>query len=159
MSNHPEWVTRGKTVRQVINELHSFADQELEVQISVDGGITQRPISLVAKSDGVALLKNCEDSFAEVVETESPGASAEKMLAHAVYEIRVLLASYLGSQNEAAPDVRQAAHLAYAVHNVALGVLNDEAVSLSVAHGAIEAVDKLFGSDFSGSFAGGERGV
>lgn len=61
MSIHPEWVTRGKTVRQLIEELQSFENQDLEVRISVDGGTTSKCISLVGKSDGAVLLKNCED--------------------------------------------------------------------------------------------------
>ena len=40
-----------------------------------------------------------------------------RLLAQAVYEIRLLLAGYLGSQSTADNAVRQAAHLAYALHN------------------------------------------
>lgn len=36
-----------------------------------------------------------------------------KLIASALYEIRLLLGSYLGSENEAPADVRIAAHLAY----------------------------------------------
>ncbi len=60
MSTPPEWITRGKTVRQLIEELKSFADQDLEVRISVDGGATHKCISLVGKSDGKAVLFNYE---------------------------------------------------------------------------------------------------
>lgn len=42
-----------------------------------------------------------------------------KVLAQAIYEIRVLLSGYLGSENEGELPVRQAAHLAYALHNQA----------------------------------------
>ena len=38
----PEWIGRGKTVAQLIQELHSFEDQSLEVRISV----TVRPSHL-----------------------------------------------------------------------------------------------------------------
>ncbi|MEY4754860.1 MAG: hypothetical protein RJA44_2535 [Pseudomonadota bacterium] len=61
MSTHPDWVMRGKTVRQLIQELQSFEDQDLEVRLSVDGGTTTQCISLVCKSNGAALLMNCED--------------------------------------------------------------------------------------------------
>ena len=60
MSFHPEWVTRGKTIKGLIAELQSFEDQDLEVRISVDGGKTHMCISLVAKQDGKAVLRNLE---------------------------------------------------------------------------------------------------
>jgi hypothetical protein len=60
MSKDPAWVTQGKTIRQLISELQSFEDQEMEVRISTDDGETTRCISLVTKSSGMALLKNCE---------------------------------------------------------------------------------------------------
>lgn len=43
----PAWVVRGKTIRQLIKELQSFEDQDLFVEISLDGGDTHKPISLV----------------------------------------------------------------------------------------------------------------
>ncbi len=60
MSNQPEWITRGKTIRQLIKELNSFEDQDLEVRISLNGGDTHRCISIVEKIDGNAVLVNCE---------------------------------------------------------------------------------------------------
>jgi len=57
----PEWTSRGKTVAQLIRELQSFADQGLEVRISVDAGATSFPVSLVGKVEGkYAVLKNCQ---------------------------------------------------------------------------------------------------
>ena len=47
---------------QLIEELRTFEDQEMEVRISIDGGATSLPISLVGKVDGkFAMLKNCEN--------------------------------------------------------------------------------------------------
>lgn len=61
---NPEWVTRGKTIKQLIAELKSFENQDLEVKISIDGGDSFKCISLVGKSNegGVQFcgLKNCE---------------------------------------------------------------------------------------------------
>lgn len=57
-----DWTSRGKTVAQLIAELQSFSDQNLEVRISVNQGKTSVPISLVGKCGDVALLKNCEDA-------------------------------------------------------------------------------------------------
>lgn len=47
----------------------------------------------------------------------------EQVLAFAVYEIRLLLASHLGSGNQSDLSIRAAAHLAYALHNQADAVL------------------------------------
>lgn len=57
---HPDWVSRGKTIRQLIKELQSFENQDLLVEISVDGGDTRKPISLVKKSGKTCLLVNSE---------------------------------------------------------------------------------------------------
>lgn len=53
------WKVRGKTIRQLIRELQSFENQDLEVRISVDDGDTHKPISLVGKTDGICLLTYC----------------------------------------------------------------------------------------------------
>ncbi|MNJ05317.1 hypothetical protein D3C73_1665620 [compost metagenome] len=51
-----EWTTRGKTIAQLIQELKSFEDQQMVVEISIDGGESTHPISLVGKSEGRCLL-------------------------------------------------------------------------------------------------------
>ncbi|GAA4348527.1 hypothetical protein GCM10023165_34440 [Variovorax defluvii] len=56
----PPWVARGKTIRQLIKELQSFENQDLLVEISLDGGNTHKPISLVKKSKQTCLLVNSE---------------------------------------------------------------------------------------------------
>ena len=56
----PEWITYGKTIRKLIDELQSFENQDLEVRISLDGGETHKPISLLKKSRGYCLLVNSE---------------------------------------------------------------------------------------------------
>lgn len=56
----PEWVSRGKSIRQLIKELQSFENQELLVEISIDDGETSKPISLVKKSGELCLLVNSE---------------------------------------------------------------------------------------------------
>lgn len=59
----PDWTSRGKSVAQLIEELRTFEDQGMEVRISIDGGATSLPISLVGKSEGkFAVLKNCQDT-------------------------------------------------------------------------------------------------
>jgi pentose-5-phosphate-3-epimerase len=56
----PDWATRGKTIRRLIQELESFENKDLLVEISLDGGCTHKPISLVKKSGLVCLLVNSE---------------------------------------------------------------------------------------------------
>lgn len=56
----PAWVVRGKTIQQLIKELQSFENQDLFVEISLDGGDTHKPISLVKKSGQTCLLVNSE---------------------------------------------------------------------------------------------------
>ena len=59
---NPEWTTRGKTIAQLIQELLTFEDQNMEVRISLDHGSTSFPISLVGKSNNnYAVLSNCQD--------------------------------------------------------------------------------------------------
>jgi len=60
MNHPPDWVTRGKTIKHLIEELRTFEDQNLEVRISLDEGETHKPISLVGKRDGFCILMNCE---------------------------------------------------------------------------------------------------
>jgi hypothetical protein len=38
--NNPEWVLKGKKISQLIEELQSFENQDLLVEISLDGGNT-----------------------------------------------------------------------------------------------------------------------
>lgn len=61
IKNQPNWVTRGKTISQLIQELQSFENQDLEVRISFDvDGATHKPISLVGKYGDYCILVNCE---------------------------------------------------------------------------------------------------
>ena len=59
-NKNPEWITRGKNIRELISELKSFGNQELEVRISLDDGETHKSISIVEKSDGFCVLVNSE---------------------------------------------------------------------------------------------------
>ena len=71
-----------------------------------------------------------------------------KILAFAVYELRLLLAGYLGSEAVGDPAVRAAAHLAYSLHNQALAVLEGKTFSTSEAEASIAHVDRLCGENF-----------
>ena len=71
-----------------------------------------------------------------------------KILAFAVFELRLLLAGHLGSNADGEPATRAAAHLAYALHNQALAVLEDKPFDTAEAVEAIAKVDKMFGENF-----------
>ena len=57
----PAWVTHGKTIRQLIEELKSFENQDLEVRVSLDYGDTHHTISIVEHLEGkYCVLVNAE---------------------------------------------------------------------------------------------------
>ena len=56
----PEWVTRGKTIRELIEELRTFEDQDAEVRMSLDYGKTHHGISIVERHGAVCVLVNAE---------------------------------------------------------------------------------------------------
>ena len=71
-----------------------------------------------------------------------------QILAFAVYELRLLLAGQLGPDSKAEPAVRAAAHLAYALHNQALAILEGRSFEPGQAIEAIRNVDYKFGENF-----------
>lgn len=70
-------------------------------------------------------------------------------MAFAVYELRLLLAQHLGSDASGETSVRTAAHLAYALHNQALAVLDGKSFDSNQAIEAVAAVDRTFGETFA----------
>ena len=73
-----------------------------------------------------------------------------KMMAAAIYEIRILLSSYLGSKNEGDPSVRLAAHLSYALHNQAEEFMDGKTdFDLESAYGRIKGAEKIVGYEFA----------
>ena len=83
-----------------------------------------------------------------------PSPSQAQILAQAVYEIRQLLSGYLGSEATGDIDARKAAHLAYALHNEALAVLDGKTYNEQYAISKVGAVDAMFNESFSSRFAG-----
>lgn len=71
------------------------------------------------------------------------------LLARAIQEIRVLLSSYLGSQSSADLSVRAAAHLAYALHNEALAVIDGGSYSVENALQKITAAERMLKTSYS----------
>lgn len=54
-------VNRGKTIRNLIKELLSFEDLDMEVRISINGGDTHKNIGLVGKVGGKCVLINFDE--------------------------------------------------------------------------------------------------
>ena len=78
--------------------------------------------------------------------------SQAKILAQGIYEIRLLLAGYLGSQNAGDAAVRRAAHIAYALHNEALAITEGGTFDCAKAVDKIRAVDGMFAETFTPRF-------
>lgn len=66
-----------------------------------------------------------------------------QLLAAALYEVRLLLGAYLGSNNDADESIREAAHLSYALHNEAEAVSRGGDFDLDAAIRRVEAIDKI----------------
>ncbi|WP_229489157.1 hypothetical protein [Pseudoduganella namucuonensis] len=66
-----------------------------------------------------------------------------QLIANAMYEIRLLLSSYIGSENDAQLDVRVAAHLAYALHNEALALVEGKGFDVNAALRKVAAIDNI----------------
>ena len=69
-----------------------------------------------------------------------------------VFEIRVLLSGYLGSENDGELVVRQAAHLAYALHNQALAVLEGRTFDVADSIAGLEFADRVLAAGFTDRF-------
>jgi len=73
-----------------------------------------------------------------------------RLLASALYEIRILLSDYLGSHHDGDQNVREAAHLSYALHNDALAVLEGSEFDLEAAKKRIQSISGIIsGSELS----------
>ncbi len=58
---YPAYVTKGKTVRQLIKELLTFENLDVEARISFDAGETHKPISILHNRNGkYAIIVNSE---------------------------------------------------------------------------------------------------
>ncbi len=76
-----------------------------------------------------------------------------ELLAAAIYEIRELLPNYLGSENDADDSVRLAAHLAYALHNDALAILEGGgAFDVRAAKARIKQAEIVVGGEYADGF-------
>lgn len=76
-----------------------------------------------------------------------------RLIANALYEIRLLLSPYLGSENDASRDVRLAAHLAYALHNEAAALIDSEKFDVEAALRKVAAIDNTVPGNDGGRLA------
>jgi hypothetical protein len=58
-ADQPEWINKGKSITQLIKELGSFENQNLEVRLTFDGGESHKPISILTRRDGYAMIEYC----------------------------------------------------------------------------------------------------
>ena len=75
-----------------------------------------------------------------------------KLIALALYEIRLLLSSKLGSENDADKSTRVAAHLSYALHNEALAVIEGKDFNIEEALSKIKSIDSILSEKYSKHF-------
>jgi hypothetical protein len=77
-----------------------------------------------------------------------------KVLAQAVYELKGLLANHLGNRDPETQCESVSAHLAYALHNEALAIIEDrpEDFNVDVAINKIKRVDEMYGEQFGDRF-------
>ena len=77
-----------------------------------------------------------------------------KILAQAVYDLRLLLSNHLGSPFEGASSEKIAAHLSYALHNDALAIIRnrEEDFDIEKTIKTLNHLDSLFGNEPNSCF-------
>lgn len=66
-----------------------------------------------------------------------------QLIANALSEIRSLLSSYLGAENDVPSEIRLAAHIAYALHNEAAGLVDGNGFDVKAALRKVMAIDNI----------------
>ncbi len=61
MNNNKLSSLDGRTIRELIEELKTFENQELEVRLSIDDLVSNKPISIVGKNNNYCMLVYCND--------------------------------------------------------------------------------------------------
>lgn len=78
----------------------------------------------------------------------------ERILAAAIYQIRILLSGALGSASDSPAEVRAAAHIAYALHNEALAIFEGGSFEPAEALAKLKAIDNIVGTEDGSRLAG-----
>lgn len=76
-----------------------------------------------------------------------------QLIANALSEIRSLLSSCLGAENEAPLEVRLAAHIPYALHNEAAGLVDGSGFDVNAALRKVAAIDNILPGNDGGRLA------
>ena len=139
------------------NQLNRVREQWGLISSLLIGAYPSNPMEVVESNELLAFINAQIEAMEAVVGTiRQRGVmkqlTEEKILAKAVSEIRLLLSGYLGSNVDADPSVRIAAHLAYALHNDALAVLEGNGFSADEALKRVAAVDSLLGVEAGSEF-------
>ena len=139
------------------NQLNRVREQWGLISSLLIGAYPSNPMEVVESNELLAFINAQMEAMEAVVGTiRQRGVmkqlTEEKILAKAVSEIRLLLSGYLGSNVDADPSVRIAAHLAYALHNDALAVLAGNGFSADEALKRVAAVDSLLGVEVGSEF-------
>jgi hypothetical protein len=56
----PKWMRQDKTIRQLIQELQTFEDQNLIVKLSIDDFGELHNVNLVGKENGYCVIASCK---------------------------------------------------------------------------------------------------
>ena len=139
------------------NQLNSVREQWGLISSLLVGAYPSNPIQVVESNELLAFINAQIEAMEGVVGAVRQrgvmkNLTEEKILAKAVCEIRLLLSGYLGSNLDADPSVRIAAHLAYALHNDALAVLEGNGFSAEESLKRVAAVDPLLGVEVGSEF-------
>ena len=89
----------------------------------------------------------------------NPFAEQSRLLAWALYDMRLLLASHIRGFSQAQPEVRAAADLAYALHNLALGTLEGRTFTEQEFTSALENAERASGEPFLSRFHQNTQGA
>lgn len=76
-----------------------------------------------------------------------------QLIANALTEIRSLLSSYLGAENDGPLEVRLAAHIAYALHNEAASLVDGNGYDVNAALRKVAAIDNILQGNDGGRLA------
>jgi hypothetical protein len=85
--------------------------------------------------------------FAMIMKLRDMDDADTKLIAHALYQIRVILGAYIGTATDAPADVRLAANLAYALHNEALALAEGTRFDVNSALQKVAAIDSILNTD------------
>jgi hypothetical protein len=85
-------------------------------------------------------------------------SETSRLLAWALYDLRLLLSPHVGGASDATPEVRAAAELAYAVHNLALAAIQGSPIREAQFSEALARAERASGEPFLSRYQGTMQG-